>query len=979
MVQPVAEKLYGFELQRTIEIKEINCTLRELVHQKSGAKVMHIATDDEENVFSLAFRTIPETSNGVAHILEHAVLCGSKKFPVKDPFFSMNRRSLNTFMNAMTGADFTCYPAASQVEKDFYNLLEVYCDSVFHPLLKELSFKQEGWRYDFNEHLEYKGIVFNEMKGALSSPITRLVETLNEKLYPDITYGINSGGDPRVIPELTYDEFLTFHQKYYHPSRCLFFFYGNLPLEGHLKFLDEKVLAEVERIEPIPPVSEQKRHAEPIEINAGYPIGDEEAEESKPYVAVGWLTCAVNEQLELLALSVIDSILMDTDASPLKKALMKSGLMTQAGSYLDCDNSEAPFVLILQGCDPEKIDRITPLIIETLKRIVSEGIPERLLESTLHQLELQRSEITGSTFPYGLSLFFRSALTRLHEGLPEYGLMIHSLFQLLRDKLAENPRYLEDLIETYLIDNPHRVTVNLHPDASLSRKEQEEESGRLKEIERTLSGEEKQRIKEQAALLKTFQEEKEEQNDHLLPKITLEDIPTEGKSYLLSKQSVKNLDVFHHDCFTNHLTYADMIFQLPRLTQEELPYVRLFSLLIDQVGCGGRSYEENLAYVHAHTGGISTGMMMNNQVADNTLFTPSFHLFGKALKTKNNKLFPLLKEMITSADFSDSERIKEVLVKHYTVLKTGLSQKALKYAINLGASGLSCSSRISNDWFGLNHFHLIKKIVQNFEEEKGALIEMMEHFQDKLLCLDGAHLVLTCDQKTYTELAEAGFYGLQEIQLKPFERWESDFPLQEIATQGRAISSGVSFSTKVLPAPPFADVDAPILSLATYLFNNTTLHPRIREQGGAYGGGSANNPLAGIFYFFSYRDPNIAGTLAAFDEAVEKIASGDFSEGDLEEAKLEMIQVLDSPVPPGNRGELAYSWWVEGRTPQLRQAFRRRILEASSKEVVEAVKNTLLPLYRKAPTIVFAGKDLLERENKVLMKQGKDLLEIKPV
>ncbi|MEI8366541.1 MAG: insulinase family protein, partial [Parachlamydiaceae bacterium] len=394
----VGQKYHHFKVSRVIDIPELQCHLVELVHTPSGAHVMYIGNDDPENLFCLSFQTIPTTSNGAAHILEHTVLCGSKNFPVKDPFFAMQRRSLNTFMNALTGSDFTCYPAATQVPKDFYNLLSVYIDAVFHPNLNELSFMQEGHRLEFadpTDHsslLEYKGIVFNEMKGALSSSSARLHEAVNEALFPGLTYGINSGGDPKDIPSMTYQQLLDFHREFYHPSRCLFFFYGDMPLEGHLDFIEEKILKGISPVLPIPPIPLQTRFTEPRRLVKRYPIADDEEIENQALIAFGWLTCHILEQQELLALNILEIVLMDTDASPLKMALLRSGLCKQASCYMDGEISEVPVVISVKGCRAESADILESLIRETLAGIIETGIPLTSIENAIHQLEFHRSE-----------------------------------------------------------------------------------------------------------------------------------------------------------------------------------------------------------------------------------------------------------------------------------------------------------------------------------------------------------------------------------------------------------------------------------------------------------------------------------------------------------------------------------------------------------------------------------------------------------
>ncbi len=972
------KELLGFKIDTVTEIPEIKSTLYELTHTKTGASVMHIANDDQENVFNLAFQTIPASSNGVAHILEHSVLCGSKKFPIRDPFFSMTRRSLNTFMNAMTGADFTCYPAASQVPSDFYNLLDVYLDAAFYPLLNKESFLQEGWRYEFEDpedtssKLQYGGIVYNEMKGALANPAQKLVEELNQALYPDITYGVNSGGNPREIPHLSYEEFCAFHEHHYHPSRAIFYFYGNMPLEGHLKFLNEHLLDHVEAMPKLGPLPRQPRFKTPVVKEADYSIAYDEDPKDKTFVAVGWLTCHVLEQKDTLALSVIEEILMSNDVSPLKKALLKSGLCHQASSHIEGDVSEVPFVVTAQGSNPEDGEKLQALILETLKQVARDGIPEKLLDSALHQIEIERSEISGDGAPYGLSLFFRSALFKQHSGKAEYGLMIHSLFNELRAAIAKNPRYLEDLIEKYLIQNPHRVLLIFKPSKTLAKEEREQEREALDQVQKSLSQDEKEAIKQQSARLMELQLAGQKESLDVLPKTNLEDVPKETRDFVLKEENHSAVRVYHHDCFTNGMIYADAVYKLPSVPAAYLPYVRLFALLLPQVGCGGRTYEENLEYIERHTGGVAAAINFNNLVVDYTQFTPTFHIKGKALNRKAGILFEILRDIVVSLDFSDTDRIKEVVMKHITTLDTFFVQHAIKYAIGLGASGQNISSYLSNEWFGLSHYQFMKALSENIDSELPRIVERLEWMKTHLLGLEGPDLVLTCDESHYQDMAAHQFYGFLESPRKSFEPWKGDYSVPGVGSQGRMIASQVAFSCKVLPTLPYAHPDSAALTLASHIFDNMVLHPRIREQGGAYGSGASHNPSRGFFYFYAFRDPNIASSFAAFEEAVDLVRVKAFNEERLDEAKRETLQSLDHPIPPGSRGIVAYHWLLEGKSKQARQSFRDRVLSLTREEVHRAVTEHLFPLFETAGVdVVFAGKDLLTNENKVLQEQGK--------
>lgn len=975
--QSVGQLYHQFRVVKIIPIPELQCTLRELLHEPSGALIMHIENDDPENLFCLSFQTLPHLSNGVAHILEHTVLCGSEKYPVKDPFFAMNRRSLNTFMNALTGSDFTCYPAASQVHKDFYNLLEVYLDAVFHPILNELSFLQEGHRLEFSQPddpstpLEFKGIVYNEMKGALSSASARLSEAINAALFPSITYGCNSGGDPKVIPELTYEELKQFYQTYYHPSRCLFFFYGNMPLEGHLDFIAEHTLNQTRKLPPLPPIPFQPRFKSPVYQELTYPSAPDEETEDKTLIAFGWLTCHILEQQDVLGLSILEIILMDTDASILKMALLQSGLCKQATSFIDTELNEIPWGITLKGCKPESADTLEKVIKDTLQKVCDDCIPLQMIENAIHQLEFYRSEISGDHSPFGLSLFMRSALLKQHGADPAEGLMIHSLFDRLHKATLADPRYFSGLIQKYLLDNPHFIRIIMRPDPHLAKSELEAEKNALAAIKASLSPQQAKKIVSQAAKLSAFQKKQEEEEDFdVLPKVSLSDIPLGAKDYPLKQDNVGKLAVFHHNVFTNNIVYADLVFKLPDLPEKDLPFLRLFTIILTQMGCASRSYQENLEYIQGNTGGISAGISLNLQAANHLDFSPTFHLRGKALHRKAPKLFALLHETLTSARLDNLKRLKEILLKHFTGLESGLNQSALKYAINLSASSQNVASKVANDLYGLNYYWKIRELAKDFDRQAPALLAKLQEIQRQVTGLENPHLVLSCESAFYDEMKTHGFYGLKDIETSPFQHWQGEFALKPIPPQGRLIASPVAFIGKVFQTVSYIDPDAPALNIAACLFDNLTLHTKIREQGGAYGGGAVSNAMSGNFYFYSYRDPNVAATFLAFEEAVQTVIQGDFDDSDLEEAKFEMIQALDSPVSPGSQAEVAYGWLLEGRTYDMRQSFRQKILSLTRDEVIDAVKRIIVKQMDEGKAVVFAGKDLLERANLELAANG---------
>lgn len=968
----------GFVVTKVLPIPELQCTLRELTHEPSGANVMHIENDDPENLFCLSFRTLPNNSAGAPHVLEHTVLCGSRKYPIKDPFFSMTRRSLNTFMNALTGADFTCYPAASQVEKDFYNLLDVYLDAVFHPQLKEMSFLQEGHRLEFSDPenpsstLECKGVVYNEMKGSMSSPDARLWHELMAAIVPDLPYAYNSGGDPKEIPHLTYAELIRFHETYYHPSRCLFFFYGNFPLKKHLDVLIERTLKNLPKESPIAHLPRQKRFKAPVKKEIFYPVGKNEDHDQKTIVAFGWLTAPLVEQQDLVALAVIDCALMDTDASPLKAHLLASGLCVQSDAYMDVEMSEVPYTIVCKGCKEDAIDDLEKCLSEGLEKIAEEGIAMHILEAAIHQIEFSRTEIAGDQSPFGLTLFMRSGLAKQHDCPPENALTLHAIFdQLLKD--IQDPAYLTGLIREYFIDNNHFVRLIMRPDPDLVAKESQAEKEMLKSIKERLSKDDIKKILLQTKDLARYQKQADEQKIDCLPKVGIEDIPPLIRDFPLTQSQSGNLQIFHHSCFTNHILYTDLFFDLSKVAIDDLPYLQLLLSMIPELGVADRSYSENLEYMQAHTGGFACSFSLFGSANPNTRMRPSLHLRGKALGRKSEHLLKLLREETSYVRFDETARIAELIDQIHVNLQNRLPRNAARYALYLAQSGLSPTTYINNICHGLPYFQTIRQIAEKAKTSLDEIVDTLHRIYSQVFVLSSPHLVISSDSELFDSLKQNNFYGLDELNTTTNPPWVVDYLLEKPLSQARVIPSPVAFNAAALPAPHFLDPDTPALHLASQLFDNLILHPAIREQGGAYGSSATYIPLLGQYTFHSYRDPHIASSWEHFQAAVEEIAEGHFTPSDLEEAKLGLIQYFDAPVSPGNRALSSYSLMREERTPIVRQHYRDRLLAIQPDGVAKAVEKHLLPAIKQAIFVSFAGKELLDKENKQLAKDGKAL------
>jgi Zn-dependent M16 (insulinase) family peptidase len=957
-------KYKNFSYEKISDLSEINCVFYLLEHTPTGAKVIHIEADDPENVFCLSFRTYPDSDNGAPHILEHTVLCGSKSYPVKDPFFSMTRRSLSTFMNAMTGSDTTFYPAASQVEKDFYNLLSVYIDAVFFPELKELSFLQEGHRLEFEKPddpkspLVIKGIVFNEMKGSLNNAETRLQHALQKAIFPDLFYKYNSGGEPLAITELTYEGLKAFHKKYYHPSKCLFYFYGNLDLEQHLDFIEEKILSKSEKSPPLPKIKKQPRHKKRQHLKGSYPANGD-SEEDKSFIAFGWLTVPTTNIIDSFALLLLDSILMDTDASPLKEAIQESGLTPQADGMIDTEMSEVPYLIICRGCNPDCADAIEKIIFKKLKEIAKKGIDTKKIEAAMHQFELSRIEISKDHGPYGLTLFFRAGLHLQHGGDPEDMLKVHSLFDRLKEKL-QDAQYLPNLIKEHFIDNPHFIRLVFSPDSDLAEEEEKEIEKKLKELKKNLTDAKKKEIIETSRKLSEFQEK--ELDISCLPQLAISDIPKETQHFPIKYEGVHQMGLFTYTAFTNDVTYADIIFDLFDTPIEDLHYLKLFTSIITEVGSGIRSYKENLEFIQAFTGGLSASISLNPLYDKPTILRPTLSLHSRALGRFNDHLFTLLKDTILLPNLDLKERIKELITQIYTLLSDKINRSAMGYATKAALSPFSEHNFIINQMSGLPYFEFIRDLATNIDEKLPIVMKKLQAIKEKLFHLNNPHLVLSCDKASLDHIRAKDFYKIPRIPSSPFSPFSRQFKLPSEGSFGKIIASPVAFTAKAYPVFGYTHPLCAALMLASYIMENKVLHKRIREQGGAYGSGATYQPATCDFYFYAYRDPNLDATLKAFDFAIEEIKKGNFDAQDLIEAKLGLIQDIDVPLSVGARGIVTYMQERKGRTKEVKQAFRNEILKVEKKEVMESVTQAFLDKESFSSLSVYASSEFFEKE-----------------
>jgi hypothetical protein len=960
-------KYKDFKVINFQKIDEIKVNLIELVHEKTNAKVIKILNDDDEKLFCFSFKTYPYNSNGIAHILEHTTLCGSKKFPIRDPFFMMLRRSLNTFMNAMTGSDFTCYPASSLLEKDYFNLMEVYLDAVFNPKLNRLDFLQEGHRLEFSDpkdpdsDLIFKGVVFNEMKGSMSNVDNRIFHKTIEKLLCDLPYSYNSGGEPKEIIKLTHRELIDFHDKFYHPSRCVFFFYGNLDLKKELDFIEENALKNIEKLPEIPPIKKQKRFSEIVNIEDKYPTTEKEKLDKKSIMSIGYLTTSIEHQLDLYALLIIDNILMGTDGSYLKRALIESKLVKQVDSIIDSEISEIPYLLILKGLNKKNKDLIIDKINQTLKDLISSDIPDELIQSALHQLEFSKTEISSDFGPYGLMLFFRSALLKQHNVDIKNALVIHSLFEELKEKF-KNQNYIKDLIKKYFLDNKHQVIITFEADNKIFLNEEKEEKKLLEKIKNKLTSEETKKIIQDTTELKNYQESIKNQSKACLPKVNISDINKNPKDYPLVQEKLNSLNLYYHTAFTNDIIYAELIFDLPKLTINELDYLPFFVDILTEVGASDRNYIENLEYIQRYTGGFEADITVNTSALDYNSFNPCLILSSKALKRNASKMFELFQDIALTPIFDDKERIKEILISNFVYLENSLPSNAMKYAIEESKKSLTNPSYFRSKIDSIDYFLKQKEIVNDIDKNLDSFIENLKNLKNKILLLKNASLVLSLSDSNLKYLKENNFFGIDKLSKKDYEKYIFDYEYKKDISAATIIPSSVSFNASSIKTIGYSDKDSPYLLVGSYLMKNNFLHKLIREIGGAYGSNASYNPDNATFTLSSYRDPHINLTLKAFKTAIKEVAKGSFTDEEFEEAKISVFQKLDSPIPVGSRAVFSYSLLKSNKSLKLREKYRNDILKATKQDVIDAVKKHLLTKIDEMSTSLFTSKELVEKE-----------------
>ncbi len=947
--------MFNLEDQKYIKLLDLNAQI--YTESKFNCKHIHLDSKSDEKVFMVAFRTIPEDSTGVAHILEHTALCGSKKYPVRDPFFMMIRRSLNTFMNAFTSSDWTAYPFATQNDKDFNNLLSVYLDSSFFPNLDELDFLQEGHRLEFSESnnldsdLEIKGVVFNEMKGAMSSISSQLWHGLSRHLYNSTTYKHNSGGDPENIIDLTHDYLVDFHKKHYHPSNATFFTFGNVNPTEIQDFINKNVLENFEPSDEIIGVKNEDRISEPKTITEYYnPMPEDE---DNHHVVLSWLLGESHNPVELLESYLVSNILLDNSASPLRKTLenTKLGKSLSPLTGLEADHKELVFAAGLEGVGSNKQIEVEKLILDCLKDVVSKGISEELVQSSLHQLEIKQREITGSGMPYGLQIMLSCLPACIHNDDPLKVLDLDSSFDVIKENLKEE-RYIEKLIEEKIINNQHRINYCLAPDINFNSKKEKKIQEKISEKSKNLSANDKKRIIELAKNLKARQEKSD--NPEILPKVTKEDIP-KAREYAKSQSFEDDNKNFYYKVGTNGITYHSIILPCDPLTEDEFKIASLFTNTLTDVGIGDKSYEDIQKIQSAVTGGISASFILipnENQSAHSL----GLKITSKSLEENENKMQDLMIDTAKNSNFSDKNRIKDMLNFISSDNEKSLIQNGHVLSMSNAAAQINNISSTNDFASGLNFITNTNSLSKNIEKDSNLdqYIEILNSIKNKI-----------CPIPSYSFTASS--LNLDQSQINfSFDNQDNAFNVQNYfdiqqESIGWITGAQVTYCAEAFPTVDFFHDDAPVLSVLGAVLRNGYLHSAIREKGGAYGSGAMQDSNNRVFKFFSYRDPRCSETFEEFKKSREWSLKN-ISQEQLDEGILGIISSIDKPLSPFGEAMSDFSMNLDKKDLEARLRIRSLVKNCTLDDLINVSQKYL---FNESKRSIIAGENYVDEMKKM--------------
>ena len=938
-----------FKPLREKTIESLNIRVEQFEHIATGAMHYHLAADNTENVFLVALRTVPEDSTGVAHILEHTALCGSEHFPVRDPFFMMLRRSLNTFMNAFTSSDWTAYPFASQNRKDFNNLLQVYLDAVFFSRLDPLDFAQEGHRVEFAEpgnpdsDLVFKGVVFNEMKGAMSSVSSTLWSKLCEQLFPSTTYHYNSGGDPEHIPDLSYGQLKDFYRSHYHPSNAIFMTFGDMAAKEHQAVFEDRALHRFTKLDERIQVGAEQRLSSPQRVSDSYAYDESGGTANKTHLVMGWLLGESTDLEQLLEAQLLSSVLMENSASPLQHALETTELGQAPSPLCGLEDSmrELVFCCGIEGSEPEHADALESLVLGVLNDVAEQGVSLERVEAVLHQLELHQREVSGDGFPYGLQLILQALGCATHYSDPIAVLNLEPVIARLRERITD-PNYIRDLARRLLLDNPHRVTLVMSPDTELSARRAAAESRRLADIKAGMGEQERQAVVKLAADLAARQEQVDDES--ILPKVALGDVPASLPELDFQEHRAQGLKITTYGQGTNGLVYQQLVTPLPDLDMQQVQILPLYTNILTELGLGETDYLQAQHRQSATVGSINAFTSMRVQVTDEQNINANFVLSSKALLRNVTPQSQLMRDTLHAVRFDETSRIRDLISQQRARREQSVTGNGHGLAMAAACAGMSPLANLNHQLSGLEGIRSLRSLDDSLSDndELAAFAQRLQQVHQHIIASPLQLLAVAEDHKIEDVIAAAG-----DVWAGADTQGQSEVLRLEAVREKRGeiwvTNTQVNFCARAYPTVPVGHPDAAALTVLGGVLRNGFLHRAIREQGGAYGGGASQDSGIAAFRFYSYRDPRLGETLSDFDQCVAWMLDTRHEDRVLEESILGVIGSLDKPSSPAGEAKQHFHNCLFGRTHAQREHFREQVLAVSLDDLNRVTQTYLQP------------------------------------
>lgn len=916
-------------------------------HKKSKARICVVSNDDDNKVFMIGFRTPPKDSTGVAHIIEHTVLCGSKNFPVKDPFIELAKGSLNTFLNAMTYSDKTMYPVASCNDKDFQNLMHVYMDAVFYPNIykQRKIFEQEGWHYELenaDSELMLNGIVYSEMKGAFSSPEQQLFREAQASLFPDTPYGVESGGDPEFIPDLTYEEYLEFHQKYYSPANSYIYLYGDMDIEEKLNWLDSEYLSQFDEIKVDSMIPAQKAFDEPKSMTSYYSLSESESEEDNTYLTFNAVMGTSLDVIECTAMQILETVLLSAPGAKLKQVLIQAGIGKDILSNYDNELLQPTFNIVAKNANLSDQEKFITIIRETLEKMVKEGIDEKSLLAAINVQEFKYREADYGQFPKGLLYGLTMMSSWLYNDKTAFYYMHgNEVFKTLREKISTG--YFEALIQKNLLDNTHVTYVTLAPKKNLNIEKEEKLRQKLQDYKASLSTDEVQAIVEETRNLKKYQEEPSKEEDlEKIPLLKRQDIANEAAKLYNDLKYVDEIPVVHHNIFTNGIAYIKCMFDLSEVPTELVAYIGLFSTVLGYMDTQHYTYAELANEMNIHTGGMASDLTTFNKRMDPDTYQVALYLGTKVLYDNTGKAFELMAEIIQNTEFDNTTRLYEIVRESKSKLQMRLNSSGHNIAVDRAFSDLTQSGYYQDMTHGIRAYQFLSDLEENYEERKEHLVDNLKKLSNLIFHKKHCFISITSDEAGFDSFADQLYHmtdalsGEYPSEHRPIDEVirpaDYKFPVKK-CKEGFTYSGQVQYVARCgnfvrdgFELNGYLKVLKTILSY-DYLWNN------VRVMGGAYGCMCQFGGLDGSAYVVSYRDPNLKETNQIYEQMSQYIENFDANERDMTKYIIGTMSAVDTPLTPMMRGSRSLNAYMSGVTMEHIQRDRNQILSCGREDI----------------------------------------------